>query len=257
VARQAQASPREDWDDQIVDAIRTCKGFVFVMSRDSVTSTSVCKNEWVRALSYKKPIIPLLLHENAELPFQLGSRQYIDFTGSFESGIARLRQHVSWMESPAGQLDALKYRLADAQRALPRAEPERRPRIEADIDELKAQITHQQATIDNPRAAEERVQGTIDAVLAVERRPSKPVSGISPGKFINPPPLIAPTWFRDRHVETRLIGEFLKDDALRLMTVVGGGVSGSRLWSVGSCVLWRVLNFQTKAVPWRWTASCI
>jgi hypothetical protein len=245
--------PGEDWDEQIVDAIRTCKGLLFVMSLDSVAKNSVCKNEWVKALSYKKPIIPLLLHEDAELPFQLGSRQYVHFTGSFESGIAKLRQHFSWMDSPAGQLEALKYRLADAKRALPR-EPERRPRIQADIDELNAQIAHQQATIDNPRAAEERVQGTIDAVLEVERRPSKPVSGISRGKFINPPPLIAPTWFRDRHVETRLVGEFLKGDALRLMTVVGRGELGSRLWSVGCCALWRVVNFRTTAVPWRWTA---
>jgi hypothetical protein len=222
--------PGEDWDEQIVDAIRTCKGLLFVMSLDSVADTSVCKNEWVRALRYKKPIIPLLLHEDAELPFQLGSRQYIDFTGAFEFGIAGLRQHFSWMDSPAGQLQGLKFRLADAQRALPRAEPERRQRIRADIDELNAQIALQQAVIDNPRAAEERVRGTIEAVLEVERQPSKPVSGISPGKFINPPPLIAPTWFRDRHVETRLIGEFLKDDALRLMTVVGrGGIGKSAM----------------------------
>jgi hypothetical protein len=103
-------------------------------------------------------------------------------------------------------------------------------RIEADINELTAQIALQQAVVDNPRAAEKRVQGTIDAVLEVERQPSKPVSGISRGKFINPPPLIAPTWFRDRHVETRLIGEFLKDDALRLMTVVGrGGIGKSAM----------------------------
>jgi tetratricopeptide (TPR) repeat protein len=222
--------PGEAWDEQIVDAIKTCKGLLFVMSMDSATSTSVCKNEWVRALSYKKPIIPLLLHEDAELPFQLGSRQYIDFTGSFDSAIARLRQHVSWMESPAGQLQGLKYRLADAQRSLPRAEPERRPRIQADIDELISQIVLQQAVIDNPLAAEKRVQGTIDAVLEVERQPSKPVGGFSAGKFINPPPLIAPAWFRDRHVETRLIGEFLKDDALRLMTVVGrGGIGKSAM----------------------------
>jgi hypothetical protein len=249
--------PGEAWDAQLVDAIRTCKGLLFVMSLDSVADTSVCNNEWVRGLRYKKPIIPLLVHEDAELPFQLGTRQYIYFTGSFDAAIARLRQHVSWMESPAGQLQGLKYRLADAQRALPRAEPERRPRIQADIDELNAQIALQQAVIDNPRAAEKRVQGTIDAVLEVERRPSKPVSGISPGKFINPPPLIAPTWFRDRHVETRLIGDFLKDEALRLMTVVGRGASGSRLWSVGCCALWRVVSFQTTAAPWRWTASCI
>jgi tetratricopeptide (TPR) repeat protein len=222
--------PGEDWDEQIVEAIRTCKDFLFAMSLDSVANTSVCKDEWVRGLSYKKPIIPLLLHKDALLPFRLGSREYIDFTGSFESAIARLRQHFSWMDSAAGQLQGLKYRLADAQRALPRAEPERRPRIQADIEELDAQIAQQQAAIDNPRAAEKRVQGTIDAVLAVERQPSKPVRGISPGKFINPPPLIAPTWFRDRHVETRLIGDFLRDDALRLMTVVGrGGIGKSAM----------------------------
>ena len=50
------------------------------------------------------------------------------------------------------------------------------------------------------------------------------------GKFINPPPLIAPTWFQDRHLETQQIGEFLKDEALRLMTVVGrGGVGKSAM----------------------------
>jgi tetratricopeptide (TPR) repeat protein len=95
---------------------------------------------------------------------------------------------------------------------------------------LNAQIAQQQATIDNPRAAEKRVQGTIDAVLEIERQPSKRVGGMSNTKFINPPPLIAPAWFRDRHVETRLIGEFLKDNALRLMTVVGrGGIGKSAM----------------------------
>jgi tetratricopeptide (TPR) repeat protein len=222
--------PGEDWDEQLAEAIRTCKGLLFAMSLDSVANTSVCKDEWVRGLSYKKPIIPLLLHKDALLPFRLGSREYIDFTGSFESAIARLRQHFSWMDSAAGQLQGLKYRLADAQRVLPRAELERRPRIRADIEELNAQIAQQQATIDNPRAAEERVQGTIDAGLEAERRPSEPVRGTSSGKFINPPPLIAPTWFRDRHVETRLISDFLKDDALRLMIVVGrGGIGKSAM----------------------------
>src|SRR6185436_17328213 len=84
--------PAEDWDEQVVEAIRTCKGMVFVMTKDSVQPTSVCKAEWVRALGYKKPIIPLLMNRDAELPFRLGSREYIDFTRSYDSGVARLRK---------------------------------------------------------------------------------------------------------------------------------------------------------------------
>jgi TIR domain-containing protein len=216
--------PSEDWDEQIDEAIKTCKGMMFIMTPDSVRPNSVCKNEWVRGLSYKKPIIPLNLDEGVKLPFRLASREYIDFTGSFESALARLRTYLSWMNSPAGQLQALKHRLADAERELPRAEPGQQARIQADIAELERDIAQQQAVIDNPRAAEQRVKQRIEVGLEGERQPTKPVSGISSGKFINPPPLIAPTWFQDRHLETQLIGDFLKDESLRLMTLVGRGV---------------------------------
>ena len=71
------------------------------------------------------------------------------------------------------------------------------------------------------------------------RQPEKPVSKETQTKFINPPPLIAPTWFQDRHIETQLIGGFLKDDALRLMTIVGrGGIGKSAL----TCRLLRSLE---------------
>jgi tetratricopeptide (TPR) repeat protein len=222
--------PGEDWDEQVPEAIKTCKGMVFVLSADSVRPGSVCKNEWVRALRYKKPVIPLLVDRDAELPFRLGSREYIKFTDSFDSGLARLRKHLVWMDSPDGQLKALKYRLSDAQRELPRAEPEQQVRIRDDIAELERQIAQQQKVIENPKAAEQRVQQRIDVVLEGERKPAKPVGGITQGKFVNPPPLIAPTWFQDRHFETRQIGEFLKDESLRLMTVVGrGGVGKSAM----------------------------
>ncbi len=140
--------------------------------------------------------------------------------------MARLRQHLAWMDSPEGQLQALKHRLADAERELPRAEPEQQTRIRDDIDELERQIAQQQKIIDNPEAAEERVQKSIDAGLEGERKPAKPVGGIATGKFINPPPMIAPTYFQDRHFESQQIGEFLKDESLRLMTVVGRGGVG-------------------------------
>ena len=37
--------PGDDWDEQIAEAIRGCKGLLFVMTRDSVTDNCVCKQE--------------------------------------------------------------------------------------------------------------------------------------------------------------------------------------------------------------------
>ena len=76
-----------------------------------------------------------------------------------------------------------------------------------------------------PRQTEQRIQSGLDR----ERQPAdKPA--VRRAKFVNPPPMAAPIWFRDRYVETRLIGDFLADDWLRLMTVVGrGGVGKTAL----------------------------
>jgi hypothetical protein len=66
----------------------------------------------------------------------------------------------SRMDSPAGQLQALKYRLADAQRELPRAAPDQRARIQEDITELKRLIAQQQrssTTRRQPSSASSRV----------------------------------------------------------------------------------------------------
>jgi tetratricopeptide (TPR) repeat protein len=213
--------PGEDWDEQIEEAIRTCKGMIFVMTKDSVDPLSVCKDEWVRALKYKKPIIPLLLSREAELPFRLSSLHYIDFTEDFDTALASLRKHLSWMDSPEGHLKALKYRLADAWRELPRAEPEQRARIQEEIQDLQQQINDQQRQIDDPEGAKRGTEARIAKGLEHERQPDRPDDMELHSKFINTPPAVAPSYFQDRHVETKIIADFLKDDALRLMTVVG------------------------------------
>lgn len=71
-------------------------GVLFVMTTDSVRDDSGCRNEWTWALKYGKPVIPVRLQRDAELPFRLGSRQYVDFSDDVEAGLARLRLVCRW-----------------------------------------------------------------------------------------------------------------------------------------------------------------
>ena len=101
--------------------------------RPIVPNLALPLNRW-----YKKPIIPLKLHPDAEMPFSLSNRQYIDFTGAFDSALMRLRQHLQWLSSPAGVLQLLEERMADARRDLHRAmDPGQQARIQDEINELE------------------------------------------------------------------------------------------------------------------------
>ena len=118
--------PGRDWDIQVRDAIQNCTGILFLMTPDSVRDSSVTKDEWGWALKYKKPVIPLRLDANAGLPFRLQSRQYIDFSLGFDIGLAKLRSYFDWLGTSEGKLQELRFRLADAERELPRARGRRR-----------------------------------------------------------------------------------------------------------------------------------
>lgn len=225
--------PGQDWDDEIAEALKTCLSLIFVMTLDSVEDESECKREWTYALRYKKPVIPVKLHADAEMPFRLAPRQHVDFTRApnsdeeFNAALARLSKHLEWLASPAGQLQALKDRLADAQRDLRRApDPTQRARIEDEIDQLRKDVARQEEVVRDPQGAARRVEESIARGLERERQPERPVAGAPRSKFINPPPGLAPTYFQNRHIETGVLGGFLKDAALRLMTVVGRGGTG-------------------------------
>ncbi len=71
----ATCDPGMEWDVQIDDGLKSCKLLLFVMTTDSTNEKSVCKQEWSRALSYKKLVIPILLHPSINTPFRLGDRQ--------------------------------------------------------------------------------------------------------------------------------------------------------------------------------------
>jgi hypothetical protein len=196
------------------------------MTRDSADPDCECTQEWTRALKYKKPIIPLLFDDAAELPYRLEPREPIKFAESFEAGLARLRDYVRSRAMPEGALYTLRERLKDARRDFARAAADERPRIQEEIAELERQIGEQRQAIENPQAAQQRTEKSIQAGLERERQPAEPVAGEVHTRFINRLPMIPPVWFQDRHVETGLIGAFLKDESLRLMTVVGRGGVG-------------------------------
>ena len=94
--------PGRDWDLQLRDAIRECDSVVFVMSADSVEDRSECRQEWSLALTYKKPITPLLLRHGLAKPFRLAHRQYVDFSGNFDAAAAKLCEQLRWLASPSG-----------------------------------------------------------------------------------------------------------------------------------------------------------
>jgi tetratricopeptide (TPR) repeat protein len=219
--------PGTSWDTQVVEAIRTCRAMLFVMTTDSVRDNSACKPEWIRALKYKKPLIPLRFHRDAELPFRLEPREYVDFTRSVEAALTRLREHLDWLGTPAGALQGLRERVADAERELERApEVSERARIEQELGELRRQIATQEQVLADPQAAKQDTEQRIASALEREREPEERPAVGRRAKFVNPPPLLAPTWFQDRHVETGQIGGFLKEDGQRLLTVVGRGGVG-------------------------------
>ena len=103
------------------------------------------------ALKYKKPVIPLRVDADAELPFRLESRQDIDFSDGFDVGLARLRTYLDSVGSPKWVLQELRNQLAEAERELPRSDPEQRPRVRQDIEELRKRVGEQERLVADPR----------------------------------------------------------------------------------------------------------
>jgi TIR domain len=187
-ARNLQAGI--DRDEQIVHALGGCGGLLYVMTTDGVHPDCECRQEWTRALKYKKPIIPLLFDRNVEQPFRLEPREPIDFRLSFDAGLARLREHMRWRGTPEGVLHTLKERLKDARRDFARAAAAERPRIQDEIPELERQIGERREAIENPQAAQQRTEKSIQAGLERERQPAEPVAGEVHTRFINRLPMI-------------------------------------------------------------------
>jgi hypothetical protein len=132
-------------------------------------------------------------------------------------------------------LRELQVRRADAERELPRADPGRRPQIEQEIAELDRRIAAQQDAIADPVGVQAQTSERIKTGIERERQPDKPAGGavVARARFVNPPPMAAPGYFQDRHVETGQVGDFLRGAGLRVMTVWGGAGWARRRWCAG------------------------
>lgn len=229
-----------DFDDQIVDAIGSCQALIFLMTADSVGPLSICKDEWGYAFRYKKPVIPLMFDPGATPPFLFGNRHYLDFTGDFDPAFEKLVEHLKWLPSPAGLLRHTEYLLQDKMRESRRATDRKRQNaIEDDIAELEKECSRLRAIVDDPAESARRVEESIARGIERERQPEKAVSAAQKSKFINTPPREVPSHFQDRHRETRSVGNFLKDNTKRLLTIVGRGGIGK---TVIACRLLKALE---------------
>ena len=218
--------PGDAWDDQIVEGIRTCDSLIFLLSTDSLHPKSVCKNEWTRALKYKKPVIPVRVTRGLEMPFRLDPREAIELDGAFEQGLERLRNHLLWLKSAAGVLWTLEERLADADRDLRRADGADQLRILDEMAALRQQIALQREAVENPGGVAQRIQASVDEGLAQEVSAAPVIVRKARCQVVNAPPGTVPSYFQDRHVETRLLSELIARPEMRLAFIVGRGGVG-------------------------------
>lgn len=69
----------QDWLSQLEQAIWQSDAFVYAMSPESLRS-DVCKWEMSKAVEFGKPIVPVLIQAQTEIPVPLNKVQYVDFS---------------------------------------------------------------------------------------------------------------------------------------------------------------------------------
>jgi hypothetical protein len=69
----------DDWMDAIGEALQVCDALLLVLSPDALNSKYV-KMEYRYFFRQGKPIIPVLYRQVAQMPFELATLHYIDFT---------------------------------------------------------------------------------------------------------------------------------------------------------------------------------
>lgn len=82
--------PGQEWKQVLLQQISRCEVFVYALSPESVAS-EWCQWEFAKAIEFQKPILPILLQKNTQLPDVIRQYQYADFSDTLSpASIARL-----------------------------------------------------------------------------------------------------------------------------------------------------------------------
>ena len=220
--------PFSDWDVQAANAIKGCQFFVFLMTDDSVLDNSVCRIELTYAWRYRKQIVPIQAQDRVELPFLLGNHQFIRFAEDLDGMAREFVAQIAWFHSPEGQLHQLKTRRLDAERDRVRVPASEQLKVDHEIAELDEQIAHVTAALEDPHGAERRAMALIRGDIRRRSRAQPTVARASRYHARIPfaLPATPPAYFQDRHAETEVLFQFLRDPQRRLITVMGRGGIG-------------------------------
>ena len=211
---------------ELDDAIKHCRCLVYLMTPGSVSPASYCGNEIARAGRYKKPIVPVLASADAIPPIGLETSHYLDMTGDFAAGVDALRARLLWTDTPAGELSSLKYREAALERELGGAGLSQRPRVEEELARVRQRTLELREWLANPEKATQNATTRIEGGVNVVRHQADVAPSLLGARFVNSASFVPPLHFQDRHAETGLAVQFLKNPDKRLLTIVGRGGVG-------------------------------
>lgn len=158
--------PGDSWDLSIDRAIHNCWAVLFVMTPSGVNSPN-CHDEWSRALSFKKPVLPLMVIQTIP-PMRLHRFQYVDFTGNFEPAIEKLLEHLEFMQTAEGELQGLRDRMKDLHQQA--KESDRPDAVQMEIMLLQEQINYKQRVLENPAEAQAEYRHNTQIGLDAERK---------------------------------------------------------------------------------------
>lgn len=69
--------PGQSWQDETNNQIKNCEVFIYLLSPESVKD-HWCQWEFQNAVKFEKPIIPILIQSNTEIPETISKHQYLD-----------------------------------------------------------------------------------------------------------------------------------------------------------------------------------